>query len=183
MKTGGGFEKKHVAKECAFVAVFVALVIAIQLVLSVIPGVELVTVLFVSYAYVFGKGRGMVASTAFSLLRQLVFGFYPLALILYLIYFNALSVFFGFLGGKMRDATKIKTLVFIVVFACVGTVCFSALDAVLNVVWFGYTWDTARMYILATLPVMGVQTACTAVTVSVLFLPLVKGLQSAKKGL
>ncbi len=181
MKKGGGFEKKHVAKECAFVAVFVALVIAVQLVLSFIPGVELVTVLFVSYAFVFGKGRGMVASTAFSLLRQLVFGIYPVVLVLYLLYFNALALGFGLLGEKIKATPK--SLVFIVVCACIGTVCFSALDSLLNIVWYGYTWDTARMYILASLPVMGLQTACTAVTVSVLFLPLAKGLQTAKRGL
>lgn len=183
MKMGSGFEKKHVAKECAFVAVFVALVIAVQLVLSFIPGAELVTVLFVSYAFVFGKGRGMVASTAFSLLRQLVFGFYPVVLILYLVYFNALSLFFGFFGAKIKNAIRTKTLVLIVVCACIGTVCFSVLDALFNVLWFGYTRDTARMYILATIPVMGIQTACTAVTVSVLFLPLVKSLKTVKKGL
>lgn len=181
MKNAGKFEKKHAAKECAFVAVFVALVIAVQLILSVVPGVELVTVLFVSYAFIFGKGRGMVAATAFSLLRQIVFGVYPLVLVLYLFYFNALAFFFGFLGLKIKNTPK--ALIFVVVCACLGTICFTMADNLLNVVWYGYSQGAAKMYVMASLPFMGIQTACTAVTVSVLFLPITKGLQLAKKGL
>ena len=54
------------AKECAYLAVFVALLIAAQFVFSFLPGVEIVTVLFVGYAFVFGVKRGMLAATAFS---------------------------------------------------------------------------------------------------------------------
>ena len=71
-------------KECAYLAVFVALVIAAQLLLASIPGVEVVTLLLVTYSFVFGVRRGMIAATAFSLLRMLVFGFSPTVLILYL---------------------------------------------------------------------------------------------------
>jgi len=77
----GNLQKKqkkiHVGKECAYLAVFVALVIAAQFCLSAVAGVEVVTVLFASYAFTFGKGRGMLAATAFSFLRMLVFGFFP----------------------------------------------------------------------------------------------------------
>ena len=55
----------HSAKECAYIAVFVALVIAAQLAFSAVPGVEVVTVLFVAYAFTFGVARGMIAATAF----------------------------------------------------------------------------------------------------------------------
>lgn len=181
MKNAGKFEKKHVAKECAFLAVFVALVLAVQLVLSFVPGVELVTVLFVSYAFIFGKGRGMVAATAFSLLRQFVFGVYPTVLVLYVVYFNLLAFSFGALGSKIKNAPK--ALWFIVVCACLGTICFTMADNVLNVLWYGYTGKTAKLYFMSSLPFMGIQTACTAVSVSVLFLPIIKGLQMAKKGL
>ena len=76
------------AKECTLVAVFVALLIAAQLVLSAVPSVEVVTVLFAAFAFSFGTCRALTAATAFSLLRQLVFGFFPTVLILYLIYYN-----------------------------------------------------------------------------------------------
>ena len=90
----------HPAKECAYIAVFVALLIALQLALTAVPGVEAVTVLFVSYAYVFGWKRGMAAATAFSLLRQMVFGFYPVVLILYLLYYNGMAALFGTMGKR-----------------------------------------------------------------------------------
>ena len=61
------------AKECAYLAVFVALLIGSQLPFAALPGVEIVTLLFVTYAFVFGICRGMLAATAFSLLRQFVF--------------------------------------------------------------------------------------------------------------
>ena len=87
------------AKELAYISVFVALLIAVQLILSFIPGVELVTVLFVAYSFSMGVRRGMLAATTFSLLRQLDFGFFPTVLVLYLIYFNLLCLLFGLLGG------------------------------------------------------------------------------------
>ena len=59
---------KNSAKECAYIGVFIAAVIAVQAALSVAVGIELVTVLFAAYAYVFGARRGMIAATAFSLL-------------------------------------------------------------------------------------------------------------------
>ena len=97
---------KNTAKEIAPLAVFVALVIAAQFVLSFVPGVEIVTVLFVSYAFVFGMRRGMLAATAFALLRQLLFGFYPTVLVLYLLYFNGLAALFGWLGQKVKNPLR-----------------------------------------------------------------------------
>ena len=113
----------YTAKECAFLAVFVAILIAVQTVLSAVPGVELVTVLFVSYSFVAGAKRGMFAATAFSLLRQLVFGFSPTVLILYLIYYNLLTLTFGLFGRRID--IKGKHLPIIVGIACAGTVFFT----------------------------------------------------------
>ena len=90
------------SKEMAYIAVFVALLIAAQLVFSMIPGVEIVTLLFVSYAFTFGVCRGMVTATSFSLLRQFIFGFYPSVLALYLLYFNFLTLVFGLLGRAVK---------------------------------------------------------------------------------
>ena len=158
------------AKESAYVAVFVALLIAVQLALSALPGVELVTVLFVSFAFVFGKGRGMVAATAFSILRQLVFGFHPQVLILYLVYYNLLTLLFGTIGQRMQEPKK--KLFLIVLFACVSTVCFTLLDNIITPLWLGYTKRVAKLYFKASLTFMLPQLICTAITVSVLFLPL-----------
>ncbi len=160
------------ARECAYIAVFVALVIAAQLALSAVPGVEVVTVLFVSYAYVFGRGRGMTAATAFSLVRQLVFGFYPTVLILYILYYNLLALAFGSMGKT--DRLPVKTLPFVVAAACLCSVCFTLLDNVLTPLWYGYSERAARLYFSASLPFLLPQVACVAATTLTLFLPLVR---------
>lgn len=161
----------HSAKECAYLAVFVAVLIALQVMLSVLPGVELVTVLFVSYAFVMGYKRGVVAAVAFSLLRQFVFGIYPKVLILYLLYFPLLTLCFGGLGKVLQPK---KYLIFIVVIACLCTVLFTMLDNILTPLWLGYSARDARLYFLASLPFMLPQVICTAVSVTLLFLPLCK---------
>ena len=168
------------AKECAYLAVFVALVIAAQLALSAIPSVEIVTVLFVSYAFVMGAQRGMIAATAFSLLRQLTFGFFPTVLILYLVYYNLLTVCFGLLGKKIQIKLKTKTLSWLVLIASTCTVCFTMIDCVITPLWYGYSASGAKAYFFASLPFMLPQVVCTAVTVSCLFLPLTKAFTLVK---
>lgn len=169
------------AKECAYIAVFVALVIAAQLALAAVPGVEVVTVLFVAYAYTFGIKRGMAAATAFALLRQIVFGAYPVVLLLYLLYYNGLTATFGALGRtKKRPSEK---LAIVVVLACVCTVCFTLLDNVLTPLFYRYSWRTARAYFLASLPFMIPQTLCAGVSVGLLFLPLCKTFRMIKRAL
>ena len=167
------------AKECAYLAVFVALVVAVQLVLSWIPGAELVTVLFVSYAYTMGAKRGMIAATAFSLLRQFVFGFFPTVLVLYLVYFNLLACLFGLLGGKKWERGLWKLLLI----SCLCTLFFTVFDSLLNVVWYGYSGRLAKAYMLASLPFMIPQVVCTAVSVAVLFIPLTRLFFRLKRGL
>ena len=169
------------AKECAYLAVFVALVIAAQVALSLVPGVEVVTVLFVSYAFSFGWKRGMVAATAFSLLRQVVFGVYPTVLALYLLYYNALTFVFGLLGRKTQATGK--TLWKIVLLACFSTVCFTMIDNVLTPLWYGYSARATKLYFYASLPFMIPQVICTAITTLALFLPLKKVFSMVKKSL
>lgn len=171
----------HSAKECAFLAVFVALVIAVQTVLSVVPGVELVTVLFVTYSYTMGVKRGMASATAFSLLRQMIFGFYPTVLVLYLIYFNLLAICFGLLGKKIKNPLKLLPLIIAV--ACVCTVCFTMIDNILTPLWYGYSKKSAILYFKASLPFMIPQVICTAISVGVLFYPLHKTFKLSKNRL
>ena len=176
-------DKKGVrsAKECAYIAVFVALLIAVQLVFSIVPGVEIVTVLFVAFSVVMGERRGMIAATAFSLLRQFVFGFFPSVLLLYLIYFNLLTLCFGLLGRKWKVGGK--TLPFFVGIAYVCTVCFTLIDDVITPLWYAYTFEAAKAYFFASLPFVLPQVVCTALSVSLLLFPLNKAFFLVKKQL
>ncbi len=168
-------------KECAYAAVFVALLIAAQLCLTVIPGLEIVTVLFLPYAFVFGARRGMLVATAFSLLRQLVFGFFPTVLVVYLLYFNLAAILFGGLGRAVKN--PVKALWWLTLVACLCTLCFSMLDNVITPLWYGYTKEAAKAYFISSLPVAGIQVGCTAVSVALLFLPLRRAFSSARKRL
>ena len=158
------------AKDCALLAVFVAVLISAQLVLSAIPGVEVVTVLFIAYSFCVGWQRSTFTATAFALVRQLIFGFFPTVLVLYLIYYNLLGIVFGILGRKIRNPRE--KLLTITALACVGTVCFSMLDNILTPLWYGYSARATRVYFMASLSVMLPQVICTAVSVFYLFLPL-----------
>ena len=55
------------AKEIALAAVMTALLLAAQFALAAVQGVEIVTVLFLSYCVAFGARRGMVVAVSFSL--------------------------------------------------------------------------------------------------------------------
>lgn len=174
-------KKGRTAKECAYVAVFVALVIALQVVFSAVPGVELVTVMFVSFSFAMGIRRGMISATCFSLLRQMIFGFFPKILILYFVYFNVLTLFFGIVGKSIKN--KLKFLPIIVILACFCTVCFTMFDNILTPLWYGYSERATKLYFKASLPFMIPQVISTAVSTAVLFLPLSKIFQMLKRSL
>ena len=110
------------SKECAYLAVFAALLIAAQICLAFLPGVEIVTALFIVYSFVFGVRRGVLAAVAFSLLRQLIFGFFPTVLILYLVYYPLLALLFGFLGGRVKQ--PVRSLWWLTLIACLCSIMF-----------------------------------------------------------
>ena len=168
------------AREIARTAVFVATVIGAQYALSAVPFVEIVTLLFACYAYVFGMERGILCAVAFAFLRQLLFGFYPVVLALYLTHFSFLSLVFGMLGERCPQ-NGWRRLALVVAVAVVCTVGFTLLDNVLTPMYYGYSQRAAKMYFRASLPFMLGQSVCVAVSVALLFIPLTKALFFVKK--
>ena len=166
------------AKECTLLAVFTALVIAVQLALSALPGVELVTVLFVAFSYTFGWKRGVFAAVVFALLRQLVFGFFPTVLVLYLTYYTALTCVFGLLGKRIPITCW--GIILLTATACLCTIGFTLLDDILTPFWYGYTPKAAKAYFYASLYFLIPQIVCTAVSVALLLVPLHKVFLTAK---
>ena len=63
------------AKNIAYVALVCAILIGSQYVLSAIAGVEIVTLVFVCFAFVFGIINGVMCAVAFSLLRCFLYIF------------------------------------------------------------------------------------------------------------
>ena len=167
------------SKECAYIAVYVALLLGVQFAFSFIPGVEFVTLLLVCYAFVFGSVRGMVCATAFSLLRCFIFGFFPDVIILYLVYYNLLTLGFGLL----KNLTMPKFLFLIIIVATFFTICFTLLSDIITPLTYGYSKRATKAFFIASLSFMIPQSICTTISVSILFLPLTKALNLAKRGL
>jgi hypothetical protein len=168
------------AKEVARLAVFVATAIGSQYALSAVPFVEVVSLLFICYAFVFGVVRGVIAAVAFALLRQLLFGFYPVVLILYLVYFSMLVAVFGILP-RWCKWTGWRLLLTATALAVVCTACFTLFDDLLTPLYYSYTPRAAQMYFNASIPFLIGQTICVGVSVCGLFLPLTKALFFVKK--
>jgi hypothetical protein len=156
------------------VAMSVALLIAVQMALTAINGVELVTVILLSISFCYGVRTGLTVATAFSLLRCLYFGFYINIIVLYLIYYNLFALFFGWLGKRFSGDITWTRQAFIVAAAVVFTILFTLLDNTITVLMFGFRGNAAKVYFLQSLTAVVPQTICTVVSVSLLFVPLTK---------
>lgn len=156
----------------AVVAVFTALLLAAQYALWFVKGVELVTVLLLVFSYRFGVRCGVLSAVAFSLLRCLLFGFFPNVVLLYLFYYPLFAACFGLLGNVLHRRTGVRVQMLLTVLAVLLTALFTLLDDAVTPLLYGYTKEAALAYFLASLPTMAVQTVCAAVTVLLLFRPL-----------
>ena len=156
------------------VAMSVALLIAVQMALTAISGVELVTVILLCLSFCYGIRTGLTIATAFSLLRCFYFGFYIHIIVLYLIYYNLFALFFGWLGKRFAGNITLVRHGIVVVSAVVFTVLFTLLDNTITVLMLGFQGNAAKVYFAQSLTAMIPQTICAAVTVSLLFVPLTK---------
>ena len=92
-------------------AVMSALLVAVQYCLGFVPGIELVTAVFSAYCFVCGTASGILTAVCFSLLRCLIYGFYPAVILLYLIYYPLLALAFSNLSKIPPKAFKIALLI------------------------------------------------------------------------
>lgn len=157
------------AKKIILSGVFTALLIGGQLALSGISGIEVVTVLLLTFVYKYGIGQGLLVANSFSLLRCFIFGFIPNVIVLYLIYYNIFVLVFGFLGKVFRHEYSIKKHIMVIVVAVVMTVLFTITDNVLTPLIYGFTANTAKAYFVASLYTVIPQIVCTFATVLIIF--------------
>ena len=156
------------------VAMSAALLIAAQMALSMISGVEIVTVILLCLSFCYGIQTGLAIATTFSLLRCFFFGFQINVIVLYLVYYNLFALFFGWLGKRFAGELTLLRMGVTVAAAVVFTVLFTMLDNVITPLIFGFHGNAAKVYFLQSLTAMIPQSVCTAVTVGVLFAPLTK---------
>ena len=163
------------AKKIILPGVFTALLVAGQLALSGISGIEVVTVLLLTFVYKYGIGQGLLVANSFSLLRCFIFGFMPNVIVLYLIYYNIFV--FGFLGKVFRHEYSIKKHMIVVAIAILMTVLFTITDNVLTPLMYGFTANAAKAYFVASLYTVMPQIVCTFATVLIIFPGLLRVLK------
>ena len=164
----------------AVVAVFTALLLAAQYALWFVKGVEAVTVLLLVFSYRFGVRCGVLSAVAFSLLRCLLFGFFPNVVLLYLIYYPLFAACFGGVGNALRRRADLKTQLLLTALAVLFAALFTLLDDAVTPLFYGYTKEAALAYFLASLPTMAMQCACALLTVFLLFRPLMAVLRRVR---
>ncbi len=161
-------------KDLAYTGMFTAILIAGQFALSAISGVEIVTVLFLTFSYVFGIKNSLFVANAFSILRCFIFGFIPNVLLLYLVYYNIFALIIGAIGKAFKRRYSIKNHILLIVVAALLTVGFTALDNLITPLYYGFTIEATKAYAYYSLTAIIPQTACAILSVSLLFYPLYK---------
>ncbi|MGN1372834.1 MAG: hypothetical protein ACI4VK_02165 [Candidatus Coproplasma sp.] len=160
------------AKDFAIIGVYTALLIGGQYALSFVAGVEVVTVLLLTFAFRFGFRRSLIVANAFCILRCFIFGFFPTVIILYFIYYNLFVLLFAFIGKRFKGELTAVRLIIIVCTAALANACFTLLDDIITPLFYSFDLATAKAYFLTSLPTMATQVICTVITVSLLFPPL-----------
>jgi hypothetical protein len=159
------------------VAMSVALLIAAQMALTALTGIEIVTVIFLCLSFYYSIRTGLAIATTFSLLRCFFFGFQIHIILLYLIYYNLFGLFFGWLGKRLGGKITVLRVGLVVACAVVFTILFTLLDDVITPLVFAFHPNVTKIYFLQSLTAMIPQSICAAVTVSVLFAPLLRVLR------
>ena len=157
------------AKKIILPGVFTPLLIGGQLALSGISGIEVVTVLLLTFVYKYGIGQGLLVANSFSLLRCFIFGFLLNVIIFYLIYYHNFVLVFGFLGKVFRHEYSIKKHIMVVIVAVVMAALFTISDNVLTPLIYGFTVNAAKAYFVASLYTVMPQIVCTFATVLIIF--------------
>lgn len=165
------------SKEIAITALAIALLIALQYLLSAVKGVELVTAVFLCFCFSFGIIKGVACALGFSLLRCFLFGFFPNVMILYLIYYPLFAVVCALLGlfFKSRGMQKgVVAYVVMILTALLFSALFTLIDNTITVMVLNYSLQVATAYFAASIPVMITQCVCAVITTAVLFFPLTR---------
>lgn len=161
-------------KELAIIGVYIALLIGGQFVLGAVSGIEIVTVLLLAFCFYYGIRRSIIVVVCFSLLRCLVFGFFPSVLILYLVYYVIFAVVFGLIGNKYNHTLTPARHVLLVAIGVIMVVLFTALDNIITPLYYGFGRTESIAYATASLSALLPQVLCNILTLSIFTRPLVK---------
>ncbi len=197
-----------ISKKTAVIAVYVALVVAAQAVLSFAAGVEVVSLLICVFCVVFGLRMGMVMTISFVILRGLIFPYtYLNILIDYALYFPIFALVTGLYGKLLNglygerqtlaeSGQDLKNPVFrtlnakcaacfaVLTVICAALTClFTLIDDAVWPLVFHASRGGAIAYFYNSLPTLVTHVVCVTVSMAFLFNPAYKALDVAKRGL
>lgn len=92
--------RRSAAKEVAVCSVMTAILIGGQAAFAPVSGIEIVTVLLLTFSWSFGPRPGVLTAISFSILRCFLWGFHPPTIALYLLYYPLFAFLFGMIGQK-----------------------------------------------------------------------------------
>jgi len=162
------------------VSICVAMLIGAQFALGSLSGIEIVSVLLISFSFSFGVSISLSIATIFSFLRCIVFGSHLNVLVLYLIYYNLFSLYFAYLGKRFNRRFSFKSLFVVTFSSVIFTIFFTLLDDVITPLYFGFSRTAFFAYFYASLYTMLTHTICVGVSVAILFRPLTLVLSKIK---
>lgn len=152
----------------ALTGVMAATLEAVKLALSVLPNVELVSLLLALYGYVFGLS-GVLAAVVFVGAEILIWGFSTWVLS-YIIYWPLLALLFWIIGKKISNRFVITGI------AVAMTFFFGILTSLVDVGLFSGYWDNFAqrfsIYYLRGVWFYVIHITCNAVVFITLFKPL-----------
>lgn len=161
-------------KDIVIVALFVALLIALQVALSALNGIELITVMLASLAFYYGIKIGLATVNIFVVVRSLIFGFFPSVMVLYFVYYNLFVLCFALIGKKLKRQLTTRSYIISTVMAVVMTIMFTALDNAITPFWYAFDWTATKAYWLFSLTAVVPQVICALATMIILFPILIK---------
>ncbi len=146
--------------------------VAAKLALSFVPNVEVVTLLTIVFAYVYGYPI-VISAFIFCTIDILLYPASPDVIIAYYLYWDALA----FVVALFRD--KVSATAFYTALAVVGTLIFSILTTATYALFYGvnfFAWYAAGLVYFA------IHIASSLVTVLLAFAPLTRLLERHKQG-
>lgn len=161
-------------KDIVIVALFVALLIAFQVALSLLNGIELITVMLASIAFYYGIKTGLLTVNVFIVVRSLIFGFFPSVMVLYFVYYNLFILCFALIGKKAERKLSTRVYIMSILMSIAMTIMFTALDNVITPLWYAFDWTETKAYWLFSLTAVIPQVVCALATMIILFPILIK---------
>lgn len=161
-------------KDIIYISLFVAVLIVLQVALSSINGIELVTVVLASIAFAYGLKVSIITANVFIVLRSFIFGIFPSIMVLYFVYYNLFVLCFWLIGRKAKRELSVRSYIISIVMSVVMTILFTLLDNVITPLWYSFDWNATKAYWLFSLTAVIPQVICTIATMVILFPILIR---------